>query len=61
LRVLFPYAVWRPAFRLWLRTIAAQPDKRRAMRQLLELYHDAYEGPTAARSRTTAASTRSIG
>ena len=29
---------------MWLRTIAAQPDKRRAMRQLLEVYGDAYEG-----------------
>jgi SAM-dependent methyltransferase/glycosyltransferase involved in cell wall biosynthesis len=44
LRPLFPYAVWRPLFRLWLKTIVAQPDKRRAMRQLLQLYQDAYEG-----------------
>jgi SAM-dependent methyltransferase len=44
LRPLFPYAVWRPLFRLWLKTIAAQPDKRRAIRQLLQLYQDAYEG-----------------
>jgi SAM-dependent methyltransferase len=44
LRPLFPYAVWRPLFRLWLKTIAVQPDKRRAMRQLLQLYQDAYEG-----------------
>jgi len=44
LRVLFPYAVWRPLFRLWLATIRSQPDKRRAMRQLLETYQDAYVG-----------------
>jgi SAM-dependent methyltransferase len=44
LRPFFPYAVWRPLFRLWLRTISAQPDKRRAMRQLLELHQDTYEG-----------------
>ena len=41
-RVLFPYAAWRPLFRLWLATIRSQPDKRRAMRQLLEVYGDAY-------------------
>jgi SAM-dependent methyltransferase len=44
LRPLFPYAVWRPLLRLWLKTIASQPDKRRAMRQLLELHQDTYEG-----------------
>jgi SAM-dependent methyltransferase len=44
LRPLFPFVVWRPLFRVWLKTIAAQPDKKRAMRQLLELYQDAYEG-----------------
>jgi SAM-dependent methyltransferase len=42
LRVLFPHGVWRPLFRLWLATIRSQPDKRRAMRQLLEAYQDAY-------------------
>ena len=44
LRVVFPYAVWRPLFRTWLGTIRAQPDKRKAMRQLLEVYGDAYVG-----------------
>jgi SAM-dependent methyltransferase len=44
LRVVFPYAVWRPLFRLWLATIRSQPDKRRAMRQLLQAYQDAYLG-----------------
>jgi SAM-dependent methyltransferase len=43
-RILFPYSVWRPLFRLWLGTVRAQPDHERAMRQLLELYDDAYHG-----------------
>ena len=43
-RVLFPYALWRPLFRLWLGTVRAQPDHKRAMRQLLQLYDDAYHG-----------------
>ena len=44
LRILFPYALWRPLFRLWLGTVRAQPDRERAMRQLLQLYDDAYHG-----------------
>ena len=44
LRVLFPYGLWRPLFRLWLGTVRAQPDRRRAMRQLLQVYQDAYVG-----------------
>jgi SAM-dependent methyltransferase len=44
LRPLFPYAVWRPVFRLWLATIRADPDRRRAMRRLLQAYQDAYVG-----------------
>jgi SAM-dependent methyltransferase len=43
-RLLFPYAVWRPLFRLWLGTIRSQPKKSKAMRQLLEVYQDAYVG-----------------
>ena len=43
-RMLFPYAVCRPIFRLWLGTVRAQPDRERAMRQLLQLYDDAYHG-----------------
>jgi SAM-dependent methyltransferase len=43
-RLLFPFAVWRPLFRLWLGTIRAQPKKSKAMRQLLEVYQDAYVG-----------------
>jgi SAM-dependent methyltransferase len=44
LRIVFPYALWRPLFRVWLGTIRAQPDKRKAMRQLLEAYQDAFVG-----------------
>jgi SAM-dependent methyltransferase len=44
LRPLFPYRVWRPLFRLWLGTIRAQSDRRKAMRQLLQVYDDAYVG-----------------
>src|SRR5262249_7801008 len=42
LRVLFPFALWRPLFRLWLETIRAQPDSRKALRELLTAYGDAY-------------------
>jgi SAM-dependent methyltransferase len=44
LRFLFPYALWRPLFRLWLGTVRSQPDHGKAMRQLLEVYGDAYAG-----------------
>ncbi|MFY9579935.1 MAG: class I SAM-dependent methyltransferase [Gaiellaceae bacterium] len=44
LRPFFPYAAWRPLFRLWLGTIRAQEDKRKAMRELLQVYQDAYVG-----------------
>lgn len=43
-RILFPFRVWRPLFRLWLAAIRAQPDRRKAMRELLEIYSDAYYG-----------------
>jgi SAM-dependent methyltransferase len=43
-RVLFPYPVWRPLFRLWLGTVRAQPDHTKAMRELLQAYQDAYVG-----------------
>jgi SAM-dependent methyltransferase len=39
-RVLFPFALWRPLFRLWLATVRSQPDKRRAVRQLLLAHED---------------------
>ena len=42
LRPLFPFAPWRALVRLWLETVRAQPDKRRAMTQLLQVYGDAY-------------------
>lgn len=44
LRFLFPYPLWRPLFRLWLGTVRSQPDHGKAMRQLLEVYGDAYAG-----------------
>ena len=44
LRFLFPFTVWRPLFRLWLGTIRSQHDHSKAMRQLLEVYDDAYAG-----------------
>ena len=43
-RILFPYGLWRKLFRLWLATIRTQPDRRKAMRELLEIYADAYYG-----------------
>lgn len=44
LRFLFPYLLWRPLFRLWLGTVRSQQDHGKAMRQLLEVYGDAYAG-----------------
>lgn len=44
LRFLFPYPLWRPLFRLWLGTVRSQQDHGKAMRQLLEVYGDAYAG-----------------
>ena len=44
LRFLFPYPLWRPLFRLWLGTVRSQRDHGKAMRQLLEVYGDAYAG-----------------
>ena len=43
-RVLFPYAVWRPLFRLWIGTVRSQGNHEKAMRELLEIYQDAYVG-----------------
>ncbi|MFO7572023.1 MAG: class I SAM-dependent methyltransferase [Gaiellaceae bacterium] len=37
LRIFFPFALWRPLFRLWLNVIRAQPDRAKAMRELLEV------------------------
>jgi SAM-dependent methyltransferase len=44
LRVLFPYPLWRSLFRLWLGTLRAQGDRKKAMRELLQVYQDAYVG-----------------
>jgi SAM-dependent methyltransferase len=41
-RILFPFRVWRPLFRLWLATIRSRPDRRTSLRELLEVYADAY-------------------
>jgi SAM-dependent methyltransferase len=37
-----PVAVWRPLFRLWLSALAADPDRKRAVRELLTSYDDVY-------------------
>lgn len=42
LRLLFPFALWRQLFRLWLNVIRSQPDERKALRELLGAYEDAY-------------------
>ena len=34
LRIVFPYRPWRQLFRLWLATIRAQPDRRKALTEL---------------------------
>ena len=44
LRIFFPFKLWRGLFRFWLATIRAQRDERMAMRELLEVYADAYYG-----------------
>ena len=44
LRILFPFSIWRRALRLWLAVIRAQPDRARAMRELLAVYQEAFEG-----------------
>jgi SAM-dependent methyltransferase len=41
-RLLMPTRLWRPLFRLWLSTLAADADKRRAVRELLTSYDDVY-------------------
>ena len=44
LRIIFPFKLWRGLFRLWLATIRAQPNGRKAMQEFLEVYADAYYG-----------------
>jgi SAM-dependent methyltransferase len=41
-RILTPIRLWRPLSRLWLSTLRADPDKRRAVRELLVSYDDVY-------------------
>lgn len=41
-RYLMPAALWRPLFRLWLSSLAADSDKTRAVRELLTSYDDVY-------------------
>jgi len=42
-RFVLPATVMRPLFRFWLTVVRAQPDPRKAMRDLLELHQDAYD------------------
>jgi SAM-dependent methyltransferase len=37
-----PVRVWRGLFRFWLSVVAAHPDRRRAVRELLRAYDDVY-------------------
>lgn len=41
-RYLMPVSLWRPLFRLWLSGLAADPDKKWAVRELLTSYDDVY-------------------
>ena len=41
-RYVMPTVVWRGAFRFWLSVLAADPDTRRGVKDLLVSYHDAY-------------------
>jgi len=41
-RRLLPAEPLRPIFRFWLSVLASQPDRRKATRELLEVYEDAY-------------------
>jgi SAM-dependent methyltransferase len=59
-----PIGLWRGIFRFWLSVLAAYPDKRRAVRELLTSYDDvyrsldqaaiAYEGGVHVKHRLTA-------
>jgi SAM-dependent methyltransferase len=42
LRFVMPARLWGPLFRLWLSTLAADPNRRRAARELLVAYDDVY-------------------
>lgn len=39
-----PTRLWRGVFRFWLSTLAADPDRKRAARELLLVYDDVYSG-----------------
>lgn len=41
-RLLMPLWLWRPLSRFWLSTLRADPDRRRAVRELLVTYDDVY-------------------
>lgn len=41
-RVLMPVRPWRSIFRFWLSVLAANPDRREAVRNLLQTYDDVY-------------------
>jgi SAM-dependent methyltransferase len=41
-RYLLPYPLLRPLYRFWLSALAANPDRRKAVRDVLRLYDDTY-------------------
>jgi SAM-dependent methyltransferase len=41
-RYLLPFRLFRPAYRFWLSALAANPDRREAVRDVLRLYDDTY-------------------
>ncbi|MGH3066393.1 MAG: class I SAM-dependent methyltransferase [Gaiellaceae bacterium] len=41
-RLVMPFRPWRGLFRFWLSALAADPDRRRAVRELLLTYDDVY-------------------
>jgi SAM-dependent methyltransferase len=43
-RLLTPYRPLRALYRFWLGVLASDPDRKRAMRRLLELHQDSYFG-----------------
>jgi SAM-dependent methyltransferase len=47
-RYLLPYPILRPLYRFWLSALAANPDRREAVRDVLRLYDDTYAAVDAA-------------
>ena len=41
-RYLLPYPLLRPVYRFWLSALAANPDRQKAVRDVLRLYDDTY-------------------